>query len=513
LGFPFIFQAVFLALNNKLNQEVNMSKGGYVAVDLGAESGRVMLAELDKGKLTLREMHRFANGPVEQDGALHWDFDKLMAEITTGIGKAAKACKDIKSIGVDTWGVDFGLLDKSGKLLENPYHYRDSRNNGMMEKVFAIAGKDKVYMQTGIQFMQFNSLYQLFAYKTQKPQLVAKADKLLFMPDLITYALTGFVGAEYTIASTSQMMDMNTGKWADGLLKALDLPKGILPQVVMPGAKAGVLKKELAEKLGCGQIPVVEAGSHDTASAVAGVPAAGDKNWAYLSSGTWSLMGVEIPKAVINEKSLAMDMTNEGGVLNTIRLLKNIMGLWLVQECRRQWAKEGEELDYGQLTGMAGAAKPFQGVLNIEQPEFMAIGDMPNKINAYLTKTGQKAITDKGQMVRMVLENLAARYAQVMGMLEQLSGKKIEVLHIVGGGTKNELLNQFTADATGKTVITGPVEATVLGNVLMQAATAGDVCDLWEGRKIIANSFEMKTYTPSGSKEWKGFVEKYNKQK
>jgi rhamnulokinase len=224
-------------------------------------------------------------------------------------------------------------------------------------------------------------------------------------------------------------------------------------------------------------------------------------------------MGVEIPRAVINDKSLALEMTNEGGVLNTIRLLKNIMGLWLVQECRRQWAKEGEQLDYGQLAEMAAKAKPFQGVINIEQPEFMAIGDMPNKINAYLTKTGQKAITDKGQMIRVVLENLAARYVQVMGMLEGLSGKKIEVLHIVGGGTKNELLNQFTADATGKTVITGPVEATVLGNVLMQAATAGDIRDLWEGRKIIANSFEMKTYTPSSSKEWKAFVKRYCAQK
>jgi rhamnulokinase len=472
-----------------------------------------MLAELEKGKLTLREVHRFANGPIEQDGSLHWDFDKLMSEITTGIQKASAACKDIKSIGVDTWGVDFGLIDKGGKLLENPYHYRDSRNNGMMEKVFAIVPKDKVYMHTGIQFMQFNSLYQLFAYKMQKPEVVAKADKLLFMPDLIVYALTGFAGAEYTIASTSQMMDMNTGQWADELLNALDLPRAILPQVVMPGTKAGVLKKELADKLGCVRIPVVEAGSHDTASAVAGVPAGGGKNWAYLSSGTWSLMGIETPKAIINEKSLAMEMTNEGGVLNTIRLLKNIMGLWLVQECRRQWAKEGRELDYGQLAEMAGKAKPFQGVINIEQPEFMAIGDMPKKINAYLTKTGQKQIEDKGQMIRVVLENLAARYAQVIRMLEELSGKKIEALHIVGGGTKNELLNQFTADATGKTVITGPVEATVLGNVLMQAAAAGDIRDIWEGRKIIANSFEMKTYTPSGSKEWKSFVGKYGTQK
>jgi len=310
-------------------------------------------------------------------------------------------------------------------------------------------------------------------------------------------------------------MDMNTGQWADELLNALDLPRAILPQVVMPGTKAGVLKKELADKLGCARIPVVEAGSHDTASAVAGVPAGGGKNWAYLSSGTWSLMGIETPKAIINEKSLAMEMTNEGGVLNTIRLLKNIMGLWLVQECRRQWAKEGRELDYGQLAEMAGKAKPFQGVINIEQPEFMAIGDMPKKINAYLAKTGQKQIEDKGQMIRVILENLAARYAQVMRMLEELSGKKIEALHIVGGGTKNELLNQFTADATGKTVITGPVEATVLGNVLMQAAAAaaGDIRDIWEGRKIIANSFEMKTYTPSGSNEWKAFVGKYCTQK
>ncbi|MEN6306642.1 MAG: rhamnulokinase family protein [Anaerohalosphaeraceae bacterium] len=488
-----------------------MAKSGYIAVDLGAESGRVMLAELAGGKISLREMHRFSNGPTQEGDSLRWDFNKLMNEITTGIGKAAAACPNARSIGVDTWGVDFGLLDKSGKLIENPYHYRDSRNNGMMEKVFAIVPRQKVYMHTGIQFMQFNSLYQLFAYKTQKPDVVAKADKLLFMPDLIVYALTGFAGAEYTIASTSQMVDMKTSKWADDLISALDLPRRILPDLVMPGIKVGALKKDLADKLGCTQIPVVESGGHDTASAVAGVPAAGNRPWAYLSSGTWSLMGIETPMAVVNETSMAMDVTNEGGVLNTIRLLKNIMGLWLVQECRRQWAKEGQELDYGQLAEMAAVAKPFAAVISTEQPEFMAIGDMPNKINAYLTKTGQKPIQDKGQMIRVILESLAVRYAEVMSMLEKLGGKKIEVLHIVGGGTKNELLNQFTADATGKTVMTGPVEATVLGNVLMQAVTAGDVMSLTEGRKIIADSFEMKTYSPKAQGEWKTYIETYRK--
>jgi rhamnulokinase len=488
-----------------------MAKSGYIAVDLGAESGRVMLAELAGGKITLREMHRFANGPTQEGDSLRWDFNKLMTEIIAGIGKAAAACPNARSIGVDTWGVDFGLLDKSGKLIENPYHYRDSRNNGMMEKVFAIVPRQKVYLHTGIQFMQFNSLYQLFAYKTQKPDVVAKADKLLFMPDLIVHALTGFIGAEYTIASTSQMVDMKTSKWADELIAALDLPRRILPDLVMPGIKVGTLKKEIAEKLGCAPISVVESGGHDTASAVAGVPAAGNRPWAYLSSGTWSLMGIETPMAVVNETSMAMDMTNEGGVLNTIRLLKNIMGLWLVQECRRQWAKEGQELDYGQLAEMAAAAKPFAAVISTEQPEFMAIGDMPNKINAYLTKTGQKPIQDKGQMIRVILESLAVRYAEVMDMLEKLGGRKIEVLHIVGGGTKNELLNQFTADATGKTVMTGPVEATVLGNVLMQAVTAGDVMSLTEGRKIIADSFEMKTYSPKAQGEWKKYIETYRK--
>jgi len=488
-----------------------MAKSGYIAVDLGAESGRVMLGELAGGKIILREMHRFANGPTQQGDSLRWDFNKLMTEILAGIGKAAAACPGARSIGVDTWGVDFGLLDQSGMLIENPYHYRDSRNNGIMEKVFAIVPKQKIYLQTGIQFMQFNSLYQLFAYKTQKPEVVAKADKLLFMPDLIVHALTGFMGAEYTIASTSQMLDMKTGRWADELIAALDLPRRILPDLVMPGIKVGTLKKDIAQKLGCAQIPVVECGGHDTASAVAGVPAAGNRSWAYLSSGTWSLMGIETPMAVVNETSMAMDMTNEGGVLNTNRLLKNIMGLWLVQECRRQWAKEGQELDYGQLTEMAAAAKPFTAVIRTEQPEFMAIGDMPGKINAYLTHTGQTPIQDKGQMIRVILESLAVRYAEVMEMLETLGGRKIEVLHIVGGGTKNELLNQFTADATGKTVITGPVEATVLGNVLMQAVAAGDVMSLTEGRKIIADSFEMKTYFPKARSEWKAYIERYRK--
>jgi len=477
----------------------------YVAIDLGAESGRVMVGTLSDGKLTLNEIHRFANGPIEQDGSLRWDFDRLMTEIKAGLRKALGAGQGAASIGIDTWGVDFGLLDARGRLIENPYHYRDKRTDGMMDAAFALMPKDEIYKHTGIQFMQLNSLFQVLALKTQHPDVLAKTSHLLFMPDLITYNMTGEVSVEYTIASTSQIMDMGTGQWSKAVLKALDLPQSILPKVVPPGSPKGVLKKDLAKDLGTEPIPVIAVGTHDTASAVAAVPATTDKPWAYLSSGTWSLMGVESPKAVINQTTSELSFTNEGGVEGTIRVLKNIMGLWLVQECRRHWAGQGQELDYSQLTEMSANAKPFQAVISMEYGDFLAPGRMPEKINAFLRTTGQAEIADKGQMVRVVLESLALRYARVMAWLEQLTGRTIEVLHVVGGGIKNELLNQFTADATGKTVVTGPVEATVIGNILMQAKATGQIKSLAEGRAIVARSFETKTYRPKDRKAWQAF--------
>jgi len=480
----------------------------YVAIDLGAESGRVMVGTVSEGKLTLNEIHRFANGPIEQDGALRWDFSKLMTEIKAGLGKALGSGKEAASIGIDTWGVDFGLLDKDGRLIENPYHYRDKRTDGMLDKAFGLMPKEQIYKHTGIQFMQLNSLFQVLALKTQHPEILARTRHLLFMPDLITYTMTGDVSAEYTIASTSQMMDMATGQWSTAVLQALGLPDAILPKVVPPGASKGMLKNEIARELGCEPVPVIAVGTHDTASAVAAVPVTKDKPWAYLSSGTWSLMGVESAKAVIDQTTSELSFTNEGGVEGTIRILKNIMGLWLVQECRRHWAGQGQELDYSQLTEMAAQAEPFQAVISTEHGDFFAPGRMPEKINAFLRSTGQAEIADKGQMVRVVLESLALRYAQVMAWLEQISGHEIKVLHVVGGGIKNELLNQLTANATGKTVVTGPVEATVLGNVLMQAKATGQIASLAEGRALVAKSFKTQTYRPKDRRAWRAFGKK-----
>jgi rhamnulokinase len=477
-------------------------KANYIAVDLGAESGRVMLGRIADGRLTLEQIHRFSNGPVQEQGSLRWDFKRLLAEIKTGLGKAAKTADGkVGGIGVDTWGVDFGLLGSDGQLLEAPYHYRDSRTNGMMEKAFGIMPKRRVYENTGIQFMQLNSLYQVLAMRLANSDVLVKTDRLLFMADLISYFLCGKAFGEYTLASTSQMMDMKTGRWSKPIFDELALPMKIMPKITMPGAVVASLTNGVAKEIGCGKIPVIAVGSHDTASAVLGVPASGDK-WAYLSSGTWSLMGVELPSAIVNDKTFQYEFTNEGGVEHTIRLLKNIMGLWLVQECKRQWQREGQDLSYGELTQMAAKAKPFFGYVNCDNSDFLAPGDMPSRINKCLSDTGQKPTQDKGQMVRLVLESLALKYRSVLNAIEDVTGSTIEVLHLVGGGIQNELLCQFTADATGRKVITGPIEATASGNILMQAKAAGQLKSIAEARQVIRNSFEMKEYQPQNTTLW-----------
>jgi len=477
-------------------------KASYVAVDLGAESGRVMLGRIAEGRLSLEQIHRFGNGPVEENGSLRWDFDRLLSEIKTGIGQAAKkADGKVRGIGVDTWGVDFGLLGADGRLIEKPYHYRDSRTNGMMDKAFTIMPKRRIYESTGIQFMQLNSLYQVLAMRLANAPALAKTERLLFMADLFSYFLCGRAVGEYTLASTSQMMDMQTGRWSEPIYDGLSLPIKIMPRITVPGAVIGDLTDEVAKEAGCERIPVIAIGSHDTASAVLGVPASGDR-WAYLSSGTWSLMGVELPSAIINDKTFKYEFTNEGGVDNTIRLLKNIMGLWLVQECKRQWQREGQDLSYGELTKMAAAARPFFGRIECDRGEFLAPGDMPARINQCLSQTGHKPTQDKGQMVRLVLESLALKYRRVLSAIEDVTGSTIDVLHIVGGGIQNELLCQFTADATGRKVITGPIEATASGNILIQAKAIGQIKSIAEAREVIRNSFEMKEYRPQDTALW-----------
>jgi sugar (pentulose or hexulose) kinase len=484
----------------------------YIAVDLGAESGRVMLGSVSTKKLILEEIHRFGNGPIEENGSLRWDFNRLLTEIKAGISKAVKAAgTQIWGIGVDSWGVDFGLLDVDGKLIENPYHYRDSQTNGMKEKAFELMSKREIYESTGVQFLQFNSLYQLFAMRLNSSIALAKAANLIFIADLFSYYLCGKIFAEYTLASTSQFMDMRTGQWSKEVLDKLSLPVNILPKVIEPGTVVGQLTATIGRELRCGSTPIIAIGSHDTASAVAAVPAAGENNWAYLSSGTWSLMGVEVPKAIVNDKTFEYEFTNEGGVGNTIRLLKNIMGLWLMQECRRQWQREGTDLSYNQLSALAAEAEPFASHIDVDYSEFLAPGDMPKRINDYLTGAGQSPIDDKGQMIRTILESLALKYRSVAEAIEDATGNTIEILHIVGGGIQNELLCQFTANAIGKKIITGPIEATASGNILMQAIATKQIKTLDHAREIVGNSFERKEYQPQDVSLWDEQYKKVHK--
>jgi len=484
----------------------------YIAVDLGAESGRVMLGSVSADKLTLEEVHRFGNGPVNENGTLRWDFEGLLEEIKNGIGKAVKqAHGEISGIGVDSWGVDFGLLDAEGKLIESPYHYRDSRTNEMLEKAFELMSKREIYENTGIQFMQLNSLYQVLAMRLGNSDALDKTKQLIFIGDLFSYFLCGKAFSEYSLASTSQMMDMKTGQWSKAIFDKLSLPIDIMPEIVETGTVVGKLTGAIAHQLDLMDIPIIATASHDTASAVAAVPADENSKWAYLSSGTWSLMGVEVPEAIVNDKTFQYEFTNEGGVDNTIRLLKNIMGLWLVQECRRQWKREGVELSYPEMTDMAQKAEPFARHIEVDHSGFLAPGDMPDRINSYLVETGQKPIDDKGQMIRVILESLALKYRMIMERIEDVTGQTIECLHIVGGGLQNELLCQFTANAIGKKVITGPIEATASGNLLIQAKATGQIKNLAELRKIVRNSFELKEYQPQEASLWDEQYKKVHK--
>jgi len=474
----------------------------YLAIDLGAESGRGVLGTLRRGKLTLEETHRFPNGPTRVLDSLHWNALGLFAEIKNAIRAShARAGGALRSIGVDTWGVDFGLIDKKGGLVGHPYHYRDSRTDGMMERAFLKLSRERFYELTGIQFMQFNTVYQLYAMVLGKSPLLQIADTLLMMPDLIDYLLTGVKCTEFSNATTTQLYDVRKRRWAKPIFDALGLPRGLMPEVLPPGAKVGALLKAVAEETGAGRVGVVAPATHDTGSAVAAVPARGG-DWAYLSSGTWSLMGVELPKPLINAGALKHEYTNEGGVGYTTRFLKNIMGLWLVQECRRDWAAAGKDYNYDQITAMAAKARPFASLVDPNHAPFAKIGGMAGKIQQFCRKTRQRVPETHGEIVRCALESLALRYRMSLETIEELTGRKIQVLHIVGGGSKNRLLNQFAANATGVPVVTGPVEATAAGNIMVQAIADGELASLEEGRELIRRSFECETFEPRDREAW-----------
>ncbi len=472
----------------------------YLAVDLGAESGRVLLGSLENGKLAVTEIHRFTNAPQRQPDGLHWDTRYLWEQIKDGLRVAVQMVgENLASIGVDTWGVDFGLLDGQGRLLGEPFHYRDSRTNGILEKAFARVPRQEIYQRTGIQLMQINSLYQLLTM-AGGPELEA-AQTLLFMPDLFNYWLCGVKANEYTIASSSQCLDAAQRSWAFDLLDKMGIPGRIFGEIVPAGTILGKVCREVADETGCAPIPVVAVGCHDTASAVAAVPAE-TPDFIYLSSGTWSLMGMEVPQPVITPASLAYNVTNEGGVFGTIRLLKNIMGMWLLQQSRAEWAEAGWQHTYDQLTAMAADTPAFGPFVQPNDNIFLEPGGMVARIQQFCAGTGQAVPQNEAQVTRCILESLALEYRRVASQLDELAGQSSSVIHIVGGGSRNWLLNQFTADCTGKTVVAGPVEATGAGNILVQAIALGHISGLPEGRQVIRSSFTPQVYQPGDPSAW-----------
>jgi len=437
--------------------------------------------------------------------SLRWDVVRLWAEIQTGLGLAAKKYgKSVVSVGADTWGVDYVLLTGCDEMLGQPYAYRDARTNGMMEKAFKRVPRSEIFAHTGLQFMQFNTLFQLLAHQRSSPGMLEAADCLLFMPDFLHWALCGSRVVEFTIASTSQCLNPLTRNWAGDLLKKFGLPAQIFPKVVPPGTRLGALRPGLAERTGLHKVKVVAPPTHDTASAVAGVPTAntGKANWAYLSSGTWSLMGVEVNKASLSARTQELNLTNEGGLDGTYRLLKNIMGLWLVQQCKRAFDARGRKYEYGQLAQMAAKAPALRSIVNPDDPRFLNPPDMPKAIQDFCRETKQRVPKTEGELVRCAYESLALKYRQTLGWLEELTGTDIEVIHIVGGGSKSAILNQFTADACQRPVITGPIEATAMGNLLVQVRASGELSSLAEMREVIRKSSEVATFRPGKAAAW-----------
>lgn len=470
-----------------------------LAVDLGAESGRVFLGDFDGERVDLREVHRFPNLPVRVADGLHWDVLRIMHEIKEGLAKVSRDGGDPTSVGVDTWGVDFALLDRDGALISNPYHYRDPRTEGMMEEAARRVPEEEIYRTTGIQFMPLNTLYQLLA--SEGSPLLEAADTLLMMPDLVGYWLTGEKACEYTVATTTQLYDLDAGDWAGGLMRRMNIPDRIFPEIIAPGTQLGTLLPDVREETGLGEVPVTATATHDTAAAVVAVPAEGP--FAYISSGTWSLVGVETGRPVTSEGALRHNFTNEGGFGGTVRLLRNVMGLWLLQECRRTWARNGRDHSYEELVRMAEAAPPFAALVDPDHPGFLGPGDMPARIRDFCARTGQDLAEEPGSVARCVFESLALKYRWVLERAEEVSGQRAETVHVVGGGARNSLLCRLTAEAASRPVVAGPVEATALGNVMVQAYARGYVGSLAEIRDVVRASTGVRTYVPEGgADEW-----------
>lgn len=480
-----------------------------LAFDFGASSGRAIIGCFDGDKITLEEVHRFSNDPVSVGGTVYWDVLRLFYEIKQGIIKA-KIAGGFDSIGIDTWGVDFGLIDSEGKLMENPVHYRDARTVGLVDEAFKTMPKEKLYGITGIQFMELNTLFQLISLKKYRPWMLERADKMLFMPDLFGYMLTGKMCAEYSIASTSQLIDLDKRTWSKEILDAFGIKESVFAPLVQPGTVLGELSKEVCEECGVDPVPVISVCGHDTQSAITSVPCE-DGDFAFLSSGTWSLFGTELDKPIVNETSMNINITNEGGFDGSTGFLKNIIGLWLIQESRRQWKREGKEYSYADLEKLALAAEPFKCFIDPDAPEFVPHGNIPERVREFCRKTGQYVPETVGEIMRCIYESLAMKYRLTFEKLRECTERDYPVIHVIGGGTKDGLLCQMTANSCDRTVKAGPIEATVMGNVAGQLMSDGSVKNIGQARKIVADSSELKTFEPKDTDKWAGAYEDFLK--
>ena len=471
-------------------------KHNFLAFDCGATSGRAVLATFHEGSFEMKEVYRFPSGIIELGGKYYWDIVAIYEHFCKCLSELGRQGVEIESIGIDTWGVDFGFVAKDGSLLGNPRAYRDPYTEGVPEEVFRIIPREELYAATGIQILNFNSIFQLYAQTRENFAPLEYADSILFIPDLLSYMLTGNKVCEYTDASTSGMMNQTTRQFEKSLLERLGVRTDVLLPIVQPGTVVGTLRKSIAERCGLPEIPVIAVAGHDTASAIAAVPAE-DEKFAYLSSGTWSLMGIETPAPIINEESTRLNFTNEGGIDGTTRFLKNITGMWILEQCRKVWEPDGKKYSYAEIEAMARSEKDFPSLINPDDPRFAAPANMVEAIDSYLQETGQRVPENMAQYISCIYHSLANRYKEVVDMLQQFAPFRIEKLHVIGGGSANDTMSQWTADALGIPVVAGPTEATAIGNVMLQARTAGLVKDRWEMRRLIGKAFAVKTFYPA----------------
>ena len=478
-----------------------MDATAYIACDLGAGSGRVILGRLQHGQLTLEEVHRFVSPPLQQAGTLRWNIDHILHELKTGLGKISHSGEAVASVSVSSWAVDYVLLDACGERLSLPYHYRDKRTETIYKSAPERVGAELIFDETGIQFMPLNTLYQLMADLEFSPDTIGRTDRFLNIADYFHFLFCRVARAEVSMASTTQLYNPRENGWSKKLIKASGIPEKIFPEIVPPGTRLGTLLPALQGETGLGGIDVIASCSHDTGAAVAGIPASGE-DWAFISSGTWSLFGTELPAPLINSEVRTHNFTNERGIGSSIRFLKNIAGMWLLQECRRCWQEQGQPTKYDELMSLAAASEPFRSLIHPNDPRFATPDEMPTEIAAFCRETNQLAPQTAGQFVRCILESLALQYRRTLSELESLTGRTMRRLHIVGGGSLSEPLNQFAANATGCTVLAGPVEATAAGNVLIQAITLGHLASFEQGREIVRRSFAIREFRPQQTHEW-----------